>query len=154
MRLFVSILGLSTINIVLLADEKLISPGYVSPYRIEYSEKLHDLFADLKKSERGEQKNQSSIAFDKWDSAEVRKKYGSWGPPARHYSAPQGIEKRSLQWQRERVIAVAMFYEGYSYQHHHIPDWDPPKDWPWKEVARGHNAKGIDCSNFTAFVYS
>src|SRR5262249_16195874 len=42
----------------------------------------------------------------------------------------------------------------YGYQHHHVPDWDPPHGWPWKETAVGHNGKGVDCSNFTAFAYN
>ena len=43
---------------------------------------------------------------------------------------------------------------GYDYQHHHIPDLNPPANWPWKEVGAGRNGKGVDCSNFTAFVYN
>ena len=52
------------------------------------------------------------------------------------------------------MIAVALRFQGYDYQHHHIPDWNPPSDWPWKEIKSGHNGKGVDCSNFTAFVYN
>jgi cell wall-associated NlpC family hydrolase len=52
------------------------------------------------------------------------------------------------------VIAIALAYQGYEYQHHHIPDFDPPQGWPWKEVGSGHNGKGVDCSNFTSFVYN
>jgi cell wall-associated NlpC family hydrolase len=47
-----------------------------------------------------------------------------------------------------------MRFIGYGYQHHHVPDWDPPKGWPWKAVKTGHNGRGVDCSNFTAFVYN
>ncbi len=43
---------------------------------------------------------------------------------------------------------------GLTYQHHHIPDWNPPADWPWKEVAYGRNSKGIDCSDFTSWTYN
>jgi cell wall-associated NlpC family hydrolase len=52
------------------------------------------------------------------------------------------------------VVAVALRFLGYGYQHHHIPDWDPPRNWPWKPTAIGHNGKGVDCSNFTGFVYN
>ena len=55
---------------------------------------------------------------------------------------------------RERVIAAAARFIGYGYQHHHIPDWDPPEHWPWKETCVGHNGRGFDCSNFTGFVYN
>jgi cell wall-associated NlpC family hydrolase len=51
-------------------------------------------------------------------------------------------------------MAVAQKYTGLPYQHHHIPDWDPPRDWPWKKVAYGHNSKGVDCSDFTSWVYN
>lgn len=27
-------------------------------------------------------------------------------------------------------------------------------DWPSKEIASGHNGKGVDCSNFSSFVYN
>jgi cell wall-associated NlpC family hydrolase len=41
------------------------------------------------------------------------------------------------------VIAAALRFQGYTYQHYHIPDWEP-----------AGGAKGVDCSNFTAFVYN
>jgi cell wall-associated NlpC family hydrolase len=52
------------------------------------------------------------------------------------------------------VIATAMRLAGYGYQHHHVPDWDPPAGWPWKETCVGRNGKGVDCSNLTGFVYN
>jgi cell wall-associated NlpC family hydrolase len=55
---------------------------------------------------------------------------------------------------QDRVILTASRFIGYPYQHHHIPDWDPPADWPWHKVAHGRNSKGIDCSNFTSFCYN
>jgi cell wall-associated NlpC family hydrolase len=84
----------------------------------------------------------------------VRRYYGAWGPPARRYLPLEGLERRSLQWQRERVIAAAARFIGYEYQHHHIPDWNPPAPWPWKHCCAGHNGRGFDCSNFTSFVYN
>ncbi len=59
-----------------------------------------------------------------------------------------------MAWQRERVVATAARFVGYGYQHHHIPDWNPPADWPWKETCVGYNGKGFDCSNFTSFAYN
>ena len=53
---------------------------------------------------------------------------------------------------RQRVIAVALRFQGYHYQHHHVPDWDPPADWPYKESPLGKQSKGVDCSNFTSFA--
>jgi cell wall-associated NlpC family hydrolase len=52
------------------------------------------------------------------------------------------------------VIAVAVRFLGYGYQHHHVPDWDPPQGWPWKQTCAGRNGRGVDCSNFTGFVYN
>ena len=25
--------------------------------------------------------------------------------------------------------------------YHHIPDWDPPRDWPWHETCAGRNGR-------------
>ena len=72
----------------------------------------------------------------------------------KHFPPPDGIEKKSADFKRQRVLATAIRYEGYAYQHHHLPDWNPPADWPWKEVAHFGNSKGVDCSNFTSFVYN
>jgi len=126
---------------------------YQSPYLVHFSFTEDELSGDLR-GERGDPYRQSRIEHREWYGHHVREWYGAWGPPARHYPAPQGLADRSLSWKRQRVIAVALRFQGYTYQHHHIPDWDPPRDWPWKEVGTGHNAKGIDCSNFTAFVYN
>jgi cell wall-associated NlpC family hydrolase len=68
----------------------------------------------------------------KWDS------FGKYGPPAAHYPAPTiptGYNR--LQWQRDRIVAVARKYLGkVPYQHKHIL------------------SLGLDCSNFTAWVYN
>ena len=54
----------------------------------------------------------------------------------------------------ERVVATATRCIGYQYQHHHVPDWDPPESWPWKECCGERHAKGIDCSNFSGWNYN
>lgn len=68
-----------------------------------------------------------------------------WGPHARRYppvEVPPGCDP--VKWQRLRVIAVAQRYIGLPYRHHHVPDWQP-----------GTGAgPGLDCSNFTAWVYN
>lgn len=128
--------------------------SYKSPYSVKFTHPVSELLADLEHGPRADPHNQSDIPFNEWNSPRVRKEYGSWGPRARHYPAPQGVLNRPTEWQRERVIAVALRYQGYAYQHHHIPDWQPPASWPWKETAAGHNSKGLDCSNFSAFVYN
>ncbi len=97
---------------------------------------------------------QSGTPHQEWYSTTMRHRMRSWGPKPRLYSPLAGIESRSTDWRRERVIATAARFLGYGYQHHHIPDWNPPRDWPWQETCVGHNGKGVDCSNFTSFVYN
>jgi hypothetical protein len=128
--------------------------AYRSPYSVEFTIALKELTADFDKGLRGDPTQESSVAFANWYSGDVRAKYGVWGPPARHYPPPDGLAQRSLEWKQQRVIAVALRFQGYGYQHHHVPDWNPPADWPWKKVKSGHNGKGVDCSNFTAFAYN
>ena len=127
---------------------------YHSPYSCTFTFPVSELIGDISDGPRGDPKGQSSFAVEKWNSKEVLAKYGSWGPPARHYSVPDGLEQKSAAWKRERVVATALRFQGISYQHHHIPGWDPPSDWPWKTVGLGRNAPGVDCSNFTSFVYN
>lgn len=74
---------------------------------------------------------------------------GTWGPKAAQYpsvDAPLGCE--AVAWKRARVLAVANKYVGLPYQHHHIPAWDPSSAWADQE------GPGLDCSNFTAWVYN
>lgn len=61
-----------------------------------------------------------------------------WGPKARVYppvSVPKGVD--AIKWKRDRVIAVAKKYQGLPYMHRHIP-----------------SQGGLDCSNFTSWVYN
>src|SRR5262249_2994401 len=92
--------------------------------------------------------------YREWYSTHIRKKYGAWGPAARRFPPIDGFENIPASWKRQRVLAVAVSYIGLPYQHHHIPDWDPPPDWPWKHVAYGRNSKGMDCSDFTGWIYN
>ncbi|HEY2838324.1 MAG TPA: NlpC/P60 family protein [Pirellulales bacterium] len=123
-------------------------------YRLEYQHKHEELVGDLLHSERGDPKLESITPHGEWYSPRIRKSMEGWGPKPRVYPVPAGLAEKSLDWKRERVIAVAARFLGYGYQHHHIPDWDPPADWPWKKTCVGHNGKGVDCSNFTSFVYN
>ena len=127
---------------------------YVSPYKVKFTYPLADLLRDIEHGPRGQAENESSVPFAQWSSPQVRKHYTSWGPPASQYPAVPATSTKPVKWKRERVVAVALRFQGYGYQHHHIPDWNPPADWPWKETSAGHNGKGLDCSNFSAFVYN
>lgn len=129
---------------------------YRSPYSVRFSVPAAQLTEDFSHGERGDSRAESEIPHSEWYSAATRQRWKSWGPPARSYAAlpPKEFAKHSTAWKRERVIAVATRFIGYDYQHHHIPDWNPRGDWPWKETVTGHNSKGIDCSNFSSFVYN
>lgn len=81
----------------------------------------------------------------------------AWGPRARQFPAPRippGVEP--IAWMRQRVVAVALRYVGYTYQHHHVPDFNPIGHvWPyWKRVKGGVDGAGADCSNFTSWCYN
>jgi cell wall-associated NlpC family hydrolase len=94
------------------------------------------------------------VKFSDWYDDATRRRYGTWGPPARHYPAPAGLSQKNGDWMRQRVIAVAMRYIGIDYQHHHIPAFAPPSDWPKYEPSPKEHRTGLDCSNFSAFVYN
>ncbi len=128
--------------------------AYRSPYSVKFSYPLGELIGDIQHGARGEPRKESSVPFADWYSRHTRRQFGAWGPPSHHFHAAPEAVSHPIDWQRERVIAVALRFQGYDYQHHHIPDWAPPPDWPWKETKAGHNGKGIDCSNFTSFVYN
>jgi hypothetical protein len=129
------------------------SNPYTSPYSLKFSQ------ADLRASDstppRNDPRLQSGTAYADWYSPETEKRYGSWGPEPRHYPAPStGAGSPSANWQRERILAVGQTLIGLPYQHHHIPQWDPPADWPQKDVSTNHQSKGLDCSNFTSWLYN
>lgn len=126
---------------------------YQSPYSVKFTFPEKELTGDLS-GPRGDGKKQSSIGYQSWYSADTQKRYGVWGPPAQHFPSPQGAGQKNAEWMRQRVIATALRFQGYRYQHHHIPDWEPPAEWPYKPSPLGHQSKGLDCSNFTAFVYN
>lgn len=127
---------------------------YQSPYSVKFTHPVEDLIGDILQGPRGNIKDQAKVPFDQWYSEKTKKRFGPWGPSAKAFAPPANLKDRSADWKRERILAIALRYQGYSYQHHHLPDWNPPADWPWKEVGHGRNAKGVDCSNFTGFVYN
>lgn len=127
---------------------------YRSPYSVKFTFPEEELIADLLKGPRSDVKDQSSVKYQSWYDLNTRKRYGSWGPPAKHYTAPALMTGKSSDWLRERVIATALRFVGLPYQHHHIPEWSPPPDWPKSSETKSENSPGLDCSNFTAFVYN
>src|ERR1051326_2306590 len=123
--------------------------AYQSPYDVVFSVPAEELFQIDSSPPRNDFRNESDTPYEDWYSRRSRQKFGSWGPLPRHYPAVPDFERLPATWKRQRVLAVAYRMVGLPYQHHHLPDWDPPHDWPWKPVAFGRNSKGMDCSDFT-----
>ena len=130
------------------------SAAYRSPYRVAFGGPLEALVGDLQNSGRGDARLEGEMPFGVWYSRRTLERWRGWGPPARHYPAVAGLAEWPAERKRERVIAVALRFLGYGYQHHHIPDFDPPAGWPWHPTCAGRNGRGVDCSNLTAFVYN
>jgi cell wall-associated NlpC family hydrolase len=126
---------------------------YRSPYKVNFTFRDEELFGDLVKGPRADWKQQASIPFRDWYGDTVKSRWHTWGPPQREYDAPPGLASRDVEWARQRVIAAGLRLVGYSYQHHHVPDWEPPADWPESKIAKARG-KGLDCSNFTTWAYN
>src|SRR4051794_40409180 len=76
---------------------------------------------------------------------------GGWGPRAASYPGVDAtVGCSAVEWKRSRVVAIARQYLGLPYRHHHIPSWSPPADL----TGSTHAGPGLDCSNFTAWVYN
>jgi len=129
------------------------SGPYESPYRLTFKHPLRELLFDAE-GERGRASEQSSVPHREWYSPAVRRRYGSWGVPSRKFECPPQVRGKGVEWRRERVVATATRCIGYQYQHHHVPDWDPPESWPWKECCGQRHAKGLDCSNYSGWNYN
>jgi hypothetical protein len=139
--------------VVASADEgRIVETAYASPYSIRLPYSIEELIPEILSGERGDPRNESELPESVWYD---HSKVGPWGPLPRAYLPPADANGNSAMFKRARIIAVAMRYTGYGYRHHYIPDWDPPAGWhtPKPGGAR-HDGKGVDCSNFTSFVYN
>ena len=96
---------------------------------------------------------QGVIPRDEWYGEESRRRWGAWGPPAQTLPPPPGLADDPADLSR-RVVAAARRHVGLGYQHHHLPEFDPPADWPWHRVSAGTNGPGLDCSNFTSLAFN
>jgi cell wall-associated NlpC family hydrolase len=126
---------------------------YKSPYALALRVPQHELLFDAA-GPRGTVAAESALPPHEWYGQHVRKEFGSWGAPARQFDCPAGVWEKPVAWRRERVVAAAARFIGYEYQHHHIPDWDPPDEWPWKQCCGARHGKGMDCSNFSGWNYN
>ena len=128
--------------------------SYRSPYTVKFSFDEKNLVGDLMKGTRSNWKDYASVPYADWYNPANQVRWGYWGPAAKHFNPPPGLASKSPDWSRERVIATGLKYVGYSYQHHHVPDWEPPADWPASPGQTTPVGKGLDCSNYSAFVYN
>lgn len=129
--------------------------AYVSPYAIDFDIPLGELLAPDSLAPRNDVTLQSEVVpKEQWYSDATRRRYTTWGPPARTYPRLSNRGPLPLEWQQQRLLAVAAKYINLEYQHHHIPAWNPPANWPMREVPCGKNSPGLDCSNFTSWVYN
>ena len=96
---------------------------------------------------------QTDVPRSQWYSS--RMLASLWGPmPAKYPGIEETLESLPpgtdlTQWKRDRVVAVAKHYIGLPYRHHHIPAWSPKSP-----DQHGLTGPGLDCSNFTAWVYN
>ncbi len=142
------------LGLVLLAGALHGQVAYKSPYSVSFSFKEEELIGDLLKGPRGDFKEQAAVPFREWYNPTYQARWTSYGPPAKHFNPPAGLATKSPEWSRERLIATGLRFVGYTYQHHHVPDWEPPAEWPKYPGQTTPAGKGLDCSNFTAFVYN
>lgn len=129
-----------------------VAPEYVSPYAVRFQTPADARLAGLDAWPWNDPGAQARVPASEWYSHGTRARWGSWGPGPRRYPAPAAALEADTA--RERVLSVAAALIGLDYQHHHVPAWSPPPDWPWKEVRSGRRGPGLDCSNFTGFAYA
>jgi len=156
-RALLSRLALNLTGVGLLANSQVSArqeSAYRSPYRLRFRNPLVELEAGFAEAPWNSAQFESAVPAREWYSPRVLHKFGAWGPPARQYPAPPALERRDPIWMQDRVIQTASRWINYPYQHHHIPDWDPPAQWPWHRVATGRNSRGIDCSNLSSFCFN
>jgi cell wall-associated NlpC family hydrolase len=133
--------------------------AYASPYALGFSTGGNRLNAGFDQLPWNDPAAEPAQPVADWQAAHARLAEGiwprgaAWGPPASQYPAPS-LPGTDPAYLRERVIAVAARHIGLAYQHHHIPSWVPPPGWAWRPVAAGTNGPGLDCSNFTSFVFN
>ncbi|MFN8660004.1 MAG: hypothetical protein U0105_26950 [Candidatus Obscuribacterales bacterium] len=84
---------------------------YVSPYAINFEIPLDELLAPDSHAPRNEAALQSEIVpVNQWYSDATRRRYGTWGPPARTYPQLSNHATASLAWQQQRLLAEASKY--------------------------------------------
>lgn len=151
------------------------SRGDDSPFAYPFSCTWASLTADFAERDALPQTVDPVPDWYRTDAAGQYVNHG-WGPRPEALAPPaipQGTNCEPMTWRRERILAVAMRYIdtpgnplGLQYRHHHIPAWNPPTSTyagappenPDPDAAPASTAwdagAGLDCSNFTAWVYN
>jgi len=124
----------------------------VSIFYSEYNDAMHNLIKDLivksefKPRPLTEEEYRASLTYDFLERDSIPQtptppeewfSKSTWGPPATIYPKviiPKNVDP--IMWQQDRIIEVAKKYIGVPYEHKHIPEL------------------GMDCSNFTSWVYN
>ena len=114
---------------------------------------------------------------DQWYSKSDEGGYlnGGWGPNAAALppvAVPSDAGCAATTWKQERILSAALHYvndsgnaQALQYRHHHIPDWNPTgstepaggaktTDLDGQSPQTWAAGRGLDCSNFTAWVYN
>ena len=117
---------------------------------------------------------QTELSASEWYVRNANGNYidGGRGPRPLAYpqvKVPANAGCDDATWKRERILIVALHYlnipgnpHALTYRHHHIPAWNPPTNtYPsnaknpvpksWQAWGAG---TGLDCSNYTAWVYN
>lgn len=101
---------------------------------------------------------QTAVPVSQWNALSI----GFWGPEAAVYptvGALAGCDP--TYWQQQRILAVIdkLVAMDLNYCHHHIPAWSAPPVFqrdaycsPAKQTQP--RWQGLDCSNFTSWVYN
>lgn len=152
---------------------------YTSPYSINYAcpqSGSNSLTFDFNASPRNDYTLASNTPYAQWYQTSTYPVYGEndpshlhgtsadWGPYAANYpwvTVPSGLPAgcNATTWKQERVLRVAQEYLGYTYQHHHIPDFNPyasQPTWPASNpaVLVNYPTAGVDCSDFSSWNYN
>src|SRR4051812_31198839 len=59
--------------------------AYRSPYSVKFTHPLRELIGDLESGARGRVQDEAAVPFHEWYARHNEKKFGVWGPAARHY---------------------------------------------------------------------
>ena len=86
--------------------------AYRSPYRVEFTFPTDELVGDLERTERGDYRLEGEVPFPQWYTPRTMERWRAWGPPARDYPPPPGVEHWTAEKERQRVVAVAAAVPG------------------------------------------